>query len=546
MLIIPFLQYAFIKKGLTNNGTDGNRTSFLEKLQHFYNNIIPKLFNHPKMVIGAGAFSVVLAGIIFCNITQRLMPVAERNQFVVEFYLPESSPIQRTAQVCDSMENILKKDPRTVSITSFVGTSSPRFHSSYAPHIPAKNFGQFIVNTKSNDATVEMLDEYTDKYAKYFPNAYLRFKQIDNEDADIPIEVRIADDDMMKAKILADSLVHRIKCIDGTSWVCTDLDGTVPYAAVKVDPVKSNQLGIDETSLATDLSSTLNGFDITTLWENDYAIDVKLKPQWKYKKSSVENLKDEYIPTPLGTSIPLKQFADVRPAWEYGQLVRRNGDKTISVLVDLKRNVNEDDIFPKVEEAVKSLTKQKYFNSASISYGGVKESDAQTIPQISSGLLIALLIIFIVLIFHYKKISLTVLTILAIPLSFFGAMLGLWVTHSQFSITAILGIVCLFGIVVRNSVILFDYAESLRKGRDGMSVRCAAIEAGKRRMRPIFLTSAAASMGVVPMILSGSPLWSPMGTVICFGSLFSMLLITTVLPVAYWLIYRNINKNKKK
>ena len=538
MLIIPFLQYVFIKKGLAKEKEDTKKSvSFLEKLQRFYDIIIPKLFKHPKWVIAAGVFSVVLAGVLFMNIPQRLMPVAERDQFVVEFYLPEGTPLKRTAQVCDSMEHILKKDKRTVSVTSFIGTSSPRFQSSYSPHIPAKNFGQFIVNTVSNDATEEMLDEYADTYSSYFPNAYVRFKQIDNQDANVEIEARITGDDMGVVKQFSDSLVLKLKKIKETSWVRTDVEGTVPYASIKMDPVKSNQLGVDETSLSMALSTTLDGFDITTLWEKDYSINVKLKPQWNDKKTTIEGLKDEYIPTEIGASVPLGQIAQIIPEWENGQIVRRNGDKTISVMVDLKRGINSGDIFPQVEKNINSLLKQAKFQSVSVSYGGVAESDAKTIPEIAYGLLIALLIIFFVLLFHFKKIRLTLLTIVSISLCFFGAGFGLWITNSQFSITAVLGIVCLFGIVVRNAVILFDYAETLRT-KQKMSVRSSAIEAGKRRMRPIFLTSAAASMGVVPMIISQSPLWAPMGTVICFGTLFSMVLITTILPVAYWLIYR--------
>lgn len=543
MFIIPFLQYAFIKKGLAKTESNKEKKSFLEKLQLFYNTMLPKLFKHPYWVISSGVASIVLAAILFMNVPQRLMPIAERNQFVVEFYLPEGSPLKETAKVCNDMEKILRKDKRVVSITSFIGTSSPRFHSSYAPHIPSKNFGQFIVNTISNNATEEILDEYSDKYAKRFANAYVRFKQIDNEDAPVPIEARITNEDIQTSKIFADSLVARLKKMDETSWVRTDLEGTVPYAKIVMDPIKANQLGINDTSLAMDLGTSLDGFNITTLWENDYDINVKLKPKWNNKKTTVEALKDEYISTETGTSVPLKQIAQIYPTWQYGQVVRRNGDRTISVMADLKRNINENDAFQKAEKIIKSLLSQKQFQSVSVSYGGIAESDAKTMPEIYTGLLIALLIIFLVLIFHYKKISLTILTILAIPLCFFGAVLGLWITNAQFSITAILGIVCLFGIVVRNSVILLDYAEKLRI-KEKITVRSAAIEAGKRRMRPIFLTSAAASMGVIPMIISKSPLWSPMGTVICFGAIFSTIFITTILPVAYWLTYRKIKNNK--
>jgi multidrug efflux pump subunit AcrB len=114
----------------------------------------------------------------------------------------------------------------------------------------------------------------------------------------------------------------------------------------------------------------------------------------------------------------------------------------------------------------------------------------------------------------------------------------------ELSVTAILGIVSLMGIVVRNGIIMIDYAEELRK--EGMNVYDAALNSAKRRMRPIFLTSAAASMGVIPMILGGSVLWSPMGSVIFFGTIISMLLIITVLPISYWIIFVRADKIKER
>lgn len=126
-------------------------------------------------------------------------------------------------------------------------------------------------------------------------------------------------------------------------------------------------------------------------------------------------------------------------------------------------------------------------------------------------------------------------------LTVFGAAIGVLIMGQDVSMTGILGIVSLMGILVRNGIIMLDYAEELRH-KHNLPVYDAALEAGKRRMRPIFLTSAAASMGVIPMIISNSPLWGPMGTVICFGTLISMVLVVTVLPVAYWIIFRGNHK----
>lgn len=156
---------------------------------------------------------------------------------------------------------------------------------------------------------------------------------------------------------------------------------------------------------------------------------------------------------------------------------------------------------------------------------------------------IAVAIIFFILIFHFKSMRLAIIVLASCSLCLFGAALGIKIMGIDFSVTSVLGLVSLIGIIVRNGIIMFDYIKELRTVHH-RSVYEAALEAGKRRMRPIFLTSAAASMGVIPMIISKSPLWCPMGTVICFGTLISMVFVLTVLPLVYYLVYRGQDKQQ--
>ena len=230
--------------------------------------------------------------------------------------------------------------------------------------------------------------------------------------------------------------------------------------------------------------------------------------------------------------------------WNQGQIVHRNGVRTLSVYIDLKRGEKIGQIQSRVEYLIKDLQANTLLSDkVNISYGGVKEFHDETIPKIVKGLSISIFIIFFILVFHFKKITLAVLILLSALLSILGAVLGLKIIGLDFSITAVLGVVSLVGIIVRNGIIMYDYIEELRN-KEKHPVLEACIEAGKRRMRPIFLTSTAASMGVIPMIISNSPLWSPMGTVICFGTMISMMFILTMLPLIYWYSYRNSDNNK--
>ena len=540
LFIIPFMQYILIKKGLHKDKKD-TKKSFLDRIQLGYDKILPVFFKRPVLTMSILITSVVLAMLMLGNAKMRMMPIAERDLYAVEIYLPHGNSLVQTEKVADSLEKILKKDDRVLSITSFIGASSPRFHSGYSPNMPSKNYAQFIVNTKSNKATEELLNEYADKYAFHFPRAYVFFKQLDNEVVRYPIDVRLTGADAATLKSMSKELIRDLSKMDEFLWVHNDVENPSSSVQINIDQQLANRQGISNNSVAQELGVINKGIDITNVWENDYKMNVTLRGEIDSLRE-LNRVGNIYVPNMAGVSVPLNQVSEVSPAWRDGQINTRNGIYTISVLADLKRNVNPNDIFPSVSNKVDSLLKNKEYKNIDVKYGGVSESNEESIPQTLLALLIAVFIIYFVLVFHYKKISLANLTLASTILCFFGAAFGIWVTGFEFGMTSVLGFVCLIGIVMRNGIILFDYADKLRK-TEKMSVKEAALEAGRRRMRPIVLTSVAASVGVITMLVVGSPLWGPMAAIICFGALFSMVFILTILPVSYWLVYRKQDTN---
>ena len=542
MLLIPFIQYSFIKEGFEKSKRQRKegRRNFLDIIQESYEKWLTRAFKHPGITITAGLASVLIGIALFTQVPQRLMPIAERNQLAVEIYLPQGNSLEQTAMVADSLEKILKQDERVISVTSFTGTSSPRFHTTYAPNLPAKNYAQFIVNTPSNKTTEELLNEFTKKYEGYFPNAHIRFKQLDYQAASFPIEVRVFGNNLPDLKSTADSLTVKFKKVPGLTWIHTNYGEMLPGARVDIKGTEANRLGITKTTVATNLAMRFNGLPLTTLWEKDYPVAVKLKAERK-SEASYDDIENEYIHSFIpGVSVPLRQIADVNADWTEGQIVHRNGIRSVSIVGDVDRGENINKVFRDVKKIAEM---QVLPQGTQIQYGGAREVDEEQLPQILGGLVVSIFIIFLILVFHFRKVNLALLVLGSASLSLIGTVLGMMVMHVEFSLTSILGVVSLIGIIVRNGIIMLDYAEELRHHGKKTALE-AAFEAGKRRMRPIFLTSAAASMGVIPMIVSKSALWSPMGTVIFFGTLTSMVLLVLTLPVAYWLIFRNTDKKK--
>ena len=188
-MLVPFMQFWFIRKPMQAKGNKGGKKAFnfLDLLQKYYNRVFDVCFRHPYVTVGIGAASILIGGWMMGRLPQQLLPAADRDQFAVEISLPTGTDVKVTAAVADSLEHILRKDPRVVSVASFKGCSSPRFQTSYAPQIAGTNYAQFIVNTTGVKETVELLDEYAPRYEDFFPKARVRFKQLSYSDAVYPV-----------------------------------------------------------------------------------------------------------------------------------------------------------------------------------------------------------------------------------------------------------------------------------------------------------------------------------------------------------------------
>lgn len=545
MIFIPFLEYVLIKKGLQQHKKENGKQShgsMLDTVQRWYGHLLDWTFRWPKLTIFGGVMTVVLAGVIMLGLKVRMMPFADRDQLAVEIFLPQGTALERTEAVADSVYRVLAADERVKSVTQFIGTASPRFQATYAPNLPSKHYAQFIVNTQSVDATRSLLDEYANAWADRFPDAYVKFKQLDYQNLTTPIEVRFRGDDIASLKRAADTLMQGMRQIDELVWVHTNYEEPLAGVEVRLDPVESARLGINRMTAQTELAACYSGFPAGTLWEGDYPLSVVLKADSPDTTQTLDRIGDQYIATAIpGVSVPLRQVATVSPSWNEGQIVRRNGVRTLSVMADVKRGHNEGEAFKKVQALAEA---QSLPEGVEMEYGGGVESDAEITGPIISGVTAAAFIIFLFLLINFKKVSLSVVALGSISLCLLGAALGLWMTGTEFGLTCVLGLISLMGIIVRNAIIMFQHAEDLRVKRH-VPARDAAYDAGKRRMLPIFLTSATTAVGVIPMIISQSSLWTPMGIVICVGTVVSMILVVTVLPVTYWKIFGNVKLKQK-
>lgn len=532
MLLVPYLDFVFIKKGIHNG--EKQRKSFLDRLQVAYDYTLEKALKNPRLVILIGVGSVVVAVLIMAILPRQLFPKVDRNQFAIEVYLPEGSTLEQTDEVVAGLEKSLLEDDRVNNVAAFVGSSSPRFHTTYAPNFPAKNYAQLVVNTETADDAVAILREYEKTKRNLYPNAYVRMKQLDMLSTTAPIEVRLSGDNIDSLKVAANKIKDIMEANDNVIWARTDYLNPRQGVQINVNDEEANRLGITRGIIAAAIATGTNGLPVGTIWEEDYPVSIKVinEPD---NRNDFNDLLNQNITSPiLGVTVPLRQVATITNDWTEGQIIRRNGVRTITVRADVASGVLPYKVSAKLKDKFAALDLPA---NLEMNYGGEEESEVENYIPLSKALFAGILLIFLILLFQFKNIKLVSLVMMTMPLSFLGAALGLWLTGYPFGLTSFLGIMSLLGIVVRNGIILIDYAEELRA--HGSDVPTSAMLAGKRRMRPIFLTSFAAAIGVVPMIVSGSTLWGPLGAVVCFGLLISMLLTLYILPASYQLMIKN-------
>ena len=547
--VIPFLEVRIIKPGKVTTG--GN--AITKWVQRTYDKALDMTFKHPWLTILGGIGLILLSTLIMPTLKIRLFPYADRDQFAIEIFLPDGRGLAETEAVADSVYNAIKDDERIVSVTSFVGCSSPRFMDAYAPQMAGRNYAQMIVNTTSDKTTLELLADYQPKLSEAFPDAYVKFKRLDY--LSVPeLEYRFYGEDLDSLHVVAERLVERVRQMPEVEWVHTDFLQPYPIINVALDPVVAAQLGISRTTAQLALSATSSDLRVGQLWEGNYEVPIVVKDDQDKTFSSVENVG---IPTPMSilsaginaknTTVPLRHVAKVTPKWSESRILHRGGERCITVTGHFAQGVFTTPVENRIADIMQHDIEIPHGVRPEV--GGEIEYGDEALPQIFGGISIAMLIVFFFLLFNFKKYGITLVCMAALGLMIPGALIGLGLMNRALGLTSIFGLITLMGMIMRNEILIFEHANDLLRDKKAMltatiptitkeeyneAVRQAAYDAGKRRMVPIFLTTATTAVGVVPMIIAQSSFWMPVGVTIFAGGIGSLIMVVTMLPVIYW------------
>lgn len=544
MMLTPILCRFFIKKGLRSRDNvelqakGKQKFNVLNSLEAIYKGVIAFFMRRKSLAIALGLLGVVAALGLFRYVPREFFPSAERNQFVIDVWMAEGSRIESTDAVMRRIEQYMAGRKEIVHFASFVGQSAPRFYYNVNPQQPDAAYGQFIVNTASAKQTPSLVHDLRTTLAALAPEALVIVKELQQgSQLEAPVEIRISGDDIPELKRIGAQVERIVSAVPFSQYVHQDYYNDSCTLDINVIEELANRLGLTDGSISKVMSAAFDGAPVSTFWEGDRPVTIMLRLD-KESRSSFADVGNAYVTSQLThASVPLRSIANLDPEWQYSRIVRRNGVRTLTVRSFVQQSHYATELLKMIQPQMQALQLPPGYR---LEYGGEVFNREEAFPQMQAALGISLIAIFLILLIQFRTISEALIVMASIPLALPGAVLGLLLTHNPFGFTAFMGMISLSGIVVRNAIILVDYINE--KLAAGHSLEQAATEAGERRLRPIFLTTMAAAVGVTPMILSGSSLWSPLASVMAIGLFLSMFFTLLVVPVLFVIVMSRLKK----
>lgn len=488
---------------------------------------------HHKAVLLLTLGAFILSLLSFPLIKQEFFPSSTRNEIIVSMQFPQSSSIDYTQNQAKSLDALLKDNEYIDHFTTYVGEGSPRFVLTLEPELPRANFMQTIIVTKSLEDRDALFKDLQDQLNDQYPSALInmQFVQI-GPPSKYPVMLRVSGPDASEVKTIANDVKAKMQEDKDLHNIAFDWPDTEPVAQIHIDPDKARLLGINSYAVSLHLQSLLSGTKSGEYYEGNQTIPVtfRLSGNENHNLAALSSLP---IQTGNGSYVPLSQIATISMSQEEGIIWHRNMMPTISIHANVRPgvlgNAKTKEIYNKLAEYRQDLP-----TGYTIDLDGSAEKSVTAVQKLLVPMPIMLFAIMTILMFQLKKIALMFMALFTAPLGLIGVVLALNITRTPLGFMAILGIIALSGMIIRNSIILLDQIEIHRA--EGQSAREAIINSATLRFRPIMLTAIAAILGMIPLM--GSVFWSPLAIAFSGGLLVATILTLIVLPVMYATWYK--------
>jgi len=531
LTIVPMLSYFYLRP------SQNPRFSYNNPLCNTFKTLLTLSLKYRGIsLIGIGSI-FIFALLLSLSIPKIFFPPSEQPSMIVRIALPVGASIEETLKTVEEMERFLEsKRPEFIeNYTSFVGKGAPRFWINNTPVPDADEYAEILVNAVSLSAYEEIQPQIELFGFNHFSNAEVSVKKLDNgPPVKNPVQIRIIGANIEEITKHADAVKKALSDSDMVYHIDDDWGVWTQKLVVDINPSLAYHAGVSYNDIASSLQTALSGRNITQFRTNTKTIPITMRSNHALK-SSMETLESTlvFIPT-TNKSVPLTQVANIDVVWKPPKIVRYNGIHAITVTAQLKKGFTAFDVKNDIEPAIEN---QKWKVGYHYEFGGDVSSSKEAQGAVSAKLPIAGMIIIILLVLQFNSFAKTALILITIPLGIIGVIFGIFLTNSYFGFMTYLGIISLIGIVINNAIILIeriDYELDVTK----LAPQDAIIEAAQRRIRPIILTTMTTIGGLIPLWISGGPMWEPMAIAIIFGLLFSTILTLGVLPIFYSIVFK--------
>ncbi len=484
------------------------------------------------------ALGLLIIGVLGLQLVpSTFFPDNERPIVTIGLELPATTPIETTAKVAEEFEHYLSKKEDVLGWTTYIGSGAPRYVLTYSPESLKPEYAYIMANLTTNDASNRLIDELREWASTRFLDLELTLRRLEyGPIVKYPIEVRIQGRDYEPLMRLANAMKEELASIPGTTNISDDWGSPKKKLAVEVDQAAALRAGVTSQDVADSLQTYLVGFETTKFRRGKDLIPILLRSEETDREdaSKVQGL-SVYPQGHPGNVVPLLQVAKLQPEWQPPRIFRRDRLRTVTVRSDLLPGyVAEQVLGPLLDWT--SQTTPSWPPGYTYAVGGEKEESSKAEASILAQIPISILVILLLLMLHFNSWKRVLIIILTVPLSIFGVTVGLLVTRNDMGFIAFLGVIALAGIVIVNGIVLLD---RIRIELDnGLAPYDAITTAARRRLIPIILTAATTIGGMIPLIISGGPMFSPMAVAIAFGLLFSTLFNIFVIPNLYALFFR--------
>ena len=495
---------------------------------HRFRGAVNWCVQHRWITIGLtlASFALGLAGM--GRVQQQFFPDSARPELVVDLWLPEGSTVQQSEAVAKRFEARMLKEPGVQDVATWVGSGVPRFYLPLDQIFPQSNVSQSIILPKDLKLREELRVRLPQIVASEFPEVRGRVKLLPNgPPVPYPVQFRVVGSDAQQVRQWADRAKEILRANPNMRGVNDNWNESIKVLRLNIDQDKARALGVTSQTIAQASRTILSGSNIGQYREGDRLIDIVLRQPLE-ERNAITDLGNAYLPTANGKSIPLTQIAKVSFDWEPGVMWREGRDYAVTVQGDVVEGVQGPTVTNQVWPELQKLAAQMP-TGYGIQVAGAVEESSKGQGSIAAGVPAMLFIIFTLLMLQLQSFSRAMLVFLTGPLGIAGVAGALLLLNRPFGFVALLGVIALMGMIMRNSVILIDQIEQDR--RRGVPTWDAIVEAAVRRFRPIVLTAAAAVLAMIP--LSRSVFWGPMAVAIMGGLVVATALTLLALPAMY-------------